>query len=1061
MKSIRPILFTLLLTLGFFQAMAYNVSVKGFVFDQNGNGVGQHIVMLKATGTAPNAGYSNQVTTNPDGSFSDEFNFPDGVSGTLTISTKSCRGIIEDKHQFSEKSSEIRSRLEICSLSSRCDVEIELVQTMSSLGLIANAKGVPPFTYEWSTGDTTRRIQIDSLGKYCVKIIDSTGCEAETCRDLVGKDSCNVEILLGRDTTGIFLLAEAKGESPFTYEWNTGDSTKMIYIDIDSIGKYCVEVTDSVGCTSEDCFGQGTMDTCVVKIIPRAVGNQKALTALALGQGPFMYEWSTGDTTQSISVDSMGKYCVTITDTTGCMASDCFTYGQIDSCGVKIDVRTTPSGAFLVATAKGKAPFKYVWDTGDTTQTIMVTQGGRYCVKITDATGCMARACQDITIKDTCGVKIYLKRDSMGVFLLAEATGDSPFKYEWTTGDSTDRIYVDEDSVARYCIIVIDASGCRSKDCYELGKKDTCGVRIIPRPGGPRQGSALTAVGQGAGPFTYEWDTGDTTQTIFVDSMGTYCVTITDTTGCMATDCFKYKQIDSCEVEIETRTSRLGVFLLANSKGTGPFTYEWDTGDTTQVILVDQSGEYCVKVTDATGCMAKACRKIVLRDTCKVVIQVKRDSAGVYLNAEANGTAPFSYKWNTGDTTQTIFVDSTGEYCVEVVDSAGCKAEACFKYGVVDTCGVMIIQLGGPQGNILAAIAMGNAPFTYEWNTGDTTRTILLDSTGEYCVKVVDSTGCTATACFKYSQNDRCEVEIDVRRTGNGILLVARGKGTRPFSYEWSTGDTTQIIQVSAAGEYCVTITDATGCTATACYQFNVNSACDVEIRVFKSGRGVYLWARPKGKGPFTYEWTTGDTTSRILVSPNDEYCVKVTDANGCVASACFNFDNFGCEAKIQVRPSPGNQMTYVLTVKAKGSGAYSYEWSTGDTTQTITVDSMGTYCVTVTDSSGCVSKACVNVPNDRRHNPAGFGGNNDRFNGGVINLFPNPAGQEINLDLKEVEVDQMEYMISTAYGRVLRTGQVEDTDLMSIPIDDLTPGHYTITFKGNQFVQTISFYKN
>jgi hypothetical protein len=201
-----------------------------------------------------------------------------------------------------------------------------------------------------------------------------------------------------------------------------------------------------------------------------------------------------------------------------------------------------------------------------------------------------------------------------------------------------------------------------------------------------------------------------------------------------------------------------------------------------------------VKVVDANGCVASAC--IVITDAkCSVTINAKRDTANgvVYLSAEAKGTAPFMYLWNTGETTQVIKVEKEGEYCVKVIDADSCEAKACFtlKTGTHDNCEVIIEHQRSNTnvGVVLIAKARGNGPIKYKWSTGEQTQEIRVVDPGRYCVEILTADGCTASACVKWdgrtvgpgfgngSQNEN-EFSIYPNPASDRLVLKRKLEGT-------------------------------------------------------------------------------------------------------------------------------------------------------------------------------------------------------------------------------------------------------------------------------------------
>ena len=281
---------------------------------------------------------------------------------------------------------------------------IPFPDTLGDLILVAEGFGVPPYSYSWSTGDTTQSIQAPDSGIVCVTITDAMGCAIETCLDVSGPggwgghDSCFAAITC--DSAGN-LVALGFGEPDFTYIWSTGDTTETI--SPPDTGEYCVTITDATGCVAEACtfvHGPDTTgwgDSCFAFILPAPTGTgQLSLIGEGFGIPPYTFIWSTGDTSQIIQAPDTGVVCVTITDANGCVAESCIDvedlggWGGPDSCYAEIGC--TAAGD-LVAIGFGQPDFTYLWSTGDTTESISPPDTGLYCVTITDATGCEAEAC--------------------------------------------------------------------------------------------------------------------------------------------------------------------------------------------------------------------------------------------------------------------------------------------------------------------------------------------------------------------------------------------------------------------------------------------------------------------------------------------------------------------------------------------------------------------------------------------------------------------------------------------------------------------------------------------
>lgn len=333
---------------------------------------------------------------------------------------------------------------------------------------------------------------------------------------------------------------------------------------------------------------------------------------------------------------------------------------------------------------------------------------------------------------------------------------------------------------------------------------------------------------------------------------------------------------------------------------------------------------------------------------CSVGITIDSSATGMLLTAEPTGTAPFAFEWSTGETTQSVDWELPWtQYCVTVTDASGCQSSACVGN---PACAVGIVE--NPPGH-LHAVAYGDGPLSYAWNTGETASSISPNTVGEYCVTITSASGCTGTSCFQYT--NACWVDVVLVDT-LGTYYLSAVINSNVTSIEWNTGETSPLISPLFNNYYCVTAS-GNGCLSTDCFLFeNGMDSCgiaDLTIMATANGSGYELAVQTTAAGPFTYQWDAQNSQApAIQVSDNGTYCVTVTDANGCFSSTCFTL---GCEVQIY----QSNWGIDHLNAGTQSSGLVTYAWNTGESTPTISPTFSGNFCVTVTTDYGCTSTDC------------------------------------------------------------------------------------------------------
>lgn len=840
--------------------------------------------------------------------------------------------------------------------------------------------------FEWKFGDGATSSLPNPIHTYAsggTYTVTMTATEPGGCfaTDTVFVDVSNTGLPLvdlGPDTTSCSLITLDldAGNSGADYLWSTGDTSQVITVD--TSGTYVVNVTTGFGCAATD-----SIDIVIESVT--AVLNPGGIINLCAGSfidltvsGGDTYEWYNGFTGTTLdSVSGAGNFWVAAISANGCTDTAFYTINLLTSSNtisLNGDTVLCPGESISLTSSFGLA---YDWSTGDTTRSIQTDSAGSYAVTLTDADGCLVSSdTVEITLDIPPVVSLAPTDTSFicaGDTQVLSASGAA--QYLWSNGAITPSIAVVSNGA--FSVIGTNANGCADTST-------TATVLInMPMVSIQNLGDSVLCPGDStdlmAGPGSnYVWSNGATSQTIRVGGLGQYSVTYSDTNGCTATTP-SVAIFDAPVVTIGVAGAQDicpgdSVILVAS----GGSTYQWSTGSSNDSITVQSAGDYWVIGTAATGCSDTSSTQTITVLTPQVDIALLGDTAlcpgeEVTLIA-AIGTG---YLWSNGATTDSITVDSGMTYSVTMTDTQGCTATSA---------PVIVIELPGPTPSISPAGPIGLCPGdsvtltasgggTYLWSNLEGTTSITVSTAGAYSVEVTDADGCSLTSVpVDITVNvPTAIISSDTNFCPGDTLTLSANTGS---GYTWSNGDTTQTIEITQPGTYQVSLTDSNGCAASS-QPFNtflftppIAQATALGTTAFCPGDSVRLAA----SGGISTEWSTGALTDSILTSVSGTYYAVVTDTNGCRdTSNMIPVTVFTPQADISGDSlvCPGDSI--ILTANT-GSN---YLWSTGETTQSITVGSSGTYTVTLTDANGCqagpgVKTVTISTPPTATITPAG-----------------------------------------------------------------------------------------
>ncbi|NQX77435.1 VWA domain-containing protein, partial [Gilvibacter sp.] len=277
---------------------------------------------------------------------------------------------------------------------------------------------------------------------------------------------------------------------------------------------------------------------------------------------------------------------------------------------------------------------------------------------------------------------------------------------------------------------------------------------------GDSTGAIDITVTEGTPPYTYAWSNGATTEDISGLAAGSYTVTVTDADGCnnvttsaiVVSEPNEALEITADITDVACFGENTGAIDVSVTGGTAPYTYSWDSGESTQDLSGLAAGVYELTVTDANGCSDGVASFTVGQPTAALSESAAITDAACFGEATgaidltvAGGTAPYTYSWSNGASTEDISGLAAGDYTVDIEDANGCMLSQTYTVGqpaagLSESASITDAAcFGEATGAIDLTVAGGTAPYTYSWSNGASTEDISGLAAGDYTVDIEDA----------------------------------------------------------------------------------------------------------------------------------------------------------------------------------------------------------------------------------------------------------------------------------------------------------------------------------
>ena len=890
-------------------------------------------------------------------------------------------------------------------------------QSNGSIDLTVSG-GTGAYTYSWTGGATTQDRSGLAAGTYTVTVTDGNACTktlsvAITQPNAFSISVVGIKVACRGDASGGLNITVSGGTPGYTFDWsNNGaqnpdtDPEDLMNVVADY---YTVTITDANGCLIffADTVTQPAtllaLSTTQVNVPCQGASTGSIDLTVTGGGSPYSYSWTGGATTQDRSGLAAGTYTVTVTDANNCVKTISATITEpatgitLTETHVNILCNGGNNGSIDLTVSGGVSPYTYAWTGGATTQDRSGLTAGTYTVTVTDANTCTKTLSTIITepaaiVLTATHVNVLCNGGSTGSIDLNVTGGTGAYTYSWTGGATTqDRSGL---TVGTYTVTVTDANACTKTLSTTITQPTALvltetHVNILCN--GAATGSIDLTVSGGTGAYTYSWMGGATTQDRSGLVAGTYTVTVTDANACTKTLSATITEpaasisLTETHVNVLCNGASTGSIDLTVSGGVSPYTYAWTGGATTQDRSGLAAGTYTVTVTDVNTC-TKTLSTIITEPSALVLTEThvnvlcNGSSTGSIDLTVSGGTGAYTYSWTGGATTQDISGLVAGTYTVTVMDANACTKTLSTTItqptalSLTET-HVNVLCNGNSTGSIDLSVSGGTGAYTYFWTGGITTQDRSGLVAGTYTVTVTDANACTKTLSTTITEASTVvltETHVNVLCNGasTGSIDLTVSGGVSPYTYAWTGGATTQDRSGLSAGIYTVTVTDANACTKTLSATITeatvvVLTETHVNVLCNGSSTGSIDLTVSGGVSPYTYSWTGGATTQDRTGLSAGTYTVTVTDANACTKtlSATITQPSLIVLSTTQVNVlCNGNSTGSIDLTVSGGTGAYTYSWTGGFTTQDRSGLAAGTYFVTVTDGNACTKTLSATI---------------------------------------------------------------------------------------------------
>jgi gliding motility-associated-like protein len=548
---------------------------------------------------------------------------------------------------------------------------------------------------------------------------------------------------------------------------------------------------------------------------------------------------------------------------------------------------------------------------------------------------------------------------------------------------------------------------------------------------GQSNGSFSVSASGGTGPYDYSISLGATiinslsnvtgTQNITGLAAGTYTITTTDANNCTGTQTVTITQPSPLVVNVNPPTGSICNGNTATLTASGATNYSWSpsgglSSSSGSIVTANPGTTTTYTVTGTSGTCSDTATVTI--SVGSIITQISPSSTticpGSNVTLTASGATNYTWSPSTGlstTNTATVTASPSNTTTYTVSGSTGTCVDSSFVTITVSQTNVTVSATNSSicNGNTTSLSANGASTYTWSPSTGlssttASTVTAAPSSTTEYTVIGIDG-NCRDTAYIQITVNSVTANITSITPTScggsSGSATVSASGGNGIYTYSWSpSGGNSATASNLNQGTYTVTVTSGT-CSDTAIAQIissngpNLTLINKTDILCNGQTTGSASVSATGGTGLYSYTWSPNVSSSSSATNiPAGNYIVTVT-AGGCSDTVMFTINQPANPLNISSSNTPSGcgapNGTATVNVTG-GTSPYTYSWSNGAQTSSISNLSAGTYTVNVIDANSCTKNATITITGSSTISTS-ITGNNIVCNGSSTTLTVNAPG--------------------------------------------------------------------